>query len=581
MKKLPRSLRIGIVVVAVLLIVALVVPYFLDLDHYRTVIASAIEQETGRKVTIGKIHARLLPSVGFVIDDFRLGNPPGFPEGNLLTVDAVRGSLAWGPLLRREFQLRSVSLVHPQLHLLEKERGQTNYSFETRKKPAPPKGAAAAAGFHLADIDSIGLQNVELVMGQVSGRRTVVRWLRAAKLDAYLSDVTLDAARLKQWQARSNLAGASLELAGLKGPVQFQSGDFRLREGKVDAKFDAEIASAARVKGTLKVADIEHALATFDLNTPLLDVDQLAAAGVETPAAPPFQGKSELVAQGRLAVTRVRFAAYEATGATAEVRVFTDRVEAWPVTLALYGGSLQVSARVDRRQSPQRFSANVKVRDVDIGKMLAAAAATRGKMTGTADLNLQAFGSQGRDMLNSLTGTGDFAVRNGKFPGFSMGSTLQSLAKIQRLLTFGAGSGGFTADTTFSLISGDLSLGSGRVSSSRIHLDSPSGTVDLRGSFGFDQTLDYNGQAVLMGNTSGSAAENPVQAITGVLGGVMKQTVGRISIPFAVRGTFSQPKIMPGAGIPSIQTTSPSQTTNSSSQQPQKKKSIFDIFRKP
>ena len=70
-------------------------------------------------------------------------------------------------------------------------------------------------------------------------------------------------------------------------------------------------------------------------------------------------------------------------------------------------------------------------------------------------------------------------------------------------------------------------------------------------------------------------------AIGAVLGGVMKQTVGRISVPFAVRGTFSDPKIQPGRGIPTI-STAPSPGQKQPAQlEPQKKKSILDLFRKP
>ncbi len=114
--------------------------------------------------------------------------------------------------------------------------------------------------------------------------------------------------------------------------------------------------------------------------------------------------------------------------------------------------------------------------------------------------------------------------------------------------------------------------------SNRIHVDSSSGTVDLRGSFGFDQTLDYDGQAVLM-KSAGGSAQNPAEAVLGVFGGVMKQTVGRISVPFAIRGTFSDPRIQPGRGLPGIQTASPSEAAPT--QEQQKKKGIFDLFRKP
>jgi uncharacterized protein involved in outer membrane biogenesis len=575
---MKRWLRISLLVIAAVLLLGLIVPYVLNVDHYRSVIASAIEKETGRKAMVGSIRARLLPKVGFVIENFSLGNPPGFTEGNLLSVEAIHGSLAWGPLLQREFQLSSIELVRPRLMLLEDDRGEVNYDLSPKKKAAQPSSGPA---FRIADIDSIELRDGELILARVTGhKRAIVPTLRAQKIVGELRDVALDPNRLKQWKAEADLAGVQLDLTGLKRPIQFRSGQAKLRGGALESKFTADLAGAAELTGSVRVADVEKGVANFQLSTPVLDLEKVAAAGAETaPAVPsrPSPAKSELVAQGRLAAERIRWPPYEAGNGTAEIRVFTDRVEAWPIAMALYAGTLQISARLDRRQVPERFSANIQVRNLDVARALAATPETRGKMTGTGELTLQIFGSLGRSILNSLTGTGNFAVRDGRFPGFHLGGALQTMAKLQQVFTLGAGSGGMSGDTPFSLISGDLGIRQARVSSNRIHLDSPSGKVDLQGSFGFDSTLDYNGQAVLMRDSTGGA-QNPIGAITGVLGGVMKQTVGRVSVPFAVRGTFHDPKIQPGRGLPSFETSSPSQPAE---EQQQKKKSIFDLFRRP
>jgi hypothetical protein len=85
-----------------------------------------------------------------------------------------------------------------------------------------------------------------------------------------------------------------------------------------------------------------------------------------------------------------------------------------------------------------------------------------------------------------------------------------------------------------------------------------------------------------MGGQTGTGGDNPIGAITGILGQVTKQTVGRVSIPFAVRGTLENPRIQPGRGIPTFSTASQSGTqTETQSQEPAKKKGILDLFRKP
>lgn len=574
-KGIPRWALFLSAFIALVLLVVLIAPYFLDADRYRPAIVAAIHQQTGRKVTIGKIRAKLFPRVGFEIEKFALGNPPDLAEGNLLTVEAVRGGLAWLPLFSGEIQLNSIELLQPKLVLLKDDRGQTNYELST-----PKKAAASSSGFRLGDIASIQLTDLDITLARITGRKgNIVTLLHASNISAELSDIALDAARLKQWNADANLSGVRCELSGIRGPLEFRSGELKLRQGAIDSKFDGELGKLARVKGSIRVADIETGVAEFDLSTARLDLDQLAAITVSSPSAPAAAGKSELVARGRLAADLIRFAPYEATGVKAEVRVFTDRMEIWPVTMALYGGSLGISARVDKRQTPDRFSANIEARSVDVGKVMASSPGTRGKMTGTGELKLQAVGSLGSSVMNSLTGKGNFAVRNGRLPSVNLGGMMQALAKMQQVMTLGQSSLP-KGETTFSAITGDLSLGGGRVSSSCIHVDSSVGTVDLRGSLGFDQTLKYDGRANLNAGSSAGPG-NPLGAISSVFGGVMKNTVGRIP-SFSICCTLADYKIRPGPPITSICGASTTQVQQAAPQQPQeKKKSIFDIFKKP
>ena len=43
--------------------------------------------------------------------------------------------------------------------------------------------------------------------------------------------------------------------------------------------------------------------------------------------------------------------------AAGTARVFTDRAELWPISIGMYGGTLQLSSRIDRVTQPARFYA--------------------------------------------------------------------------------------------------------------------------------------------------------------------------------------------------------------------------------
>lgn len=301
-KGIPRWARFLLAFIALVLLVLLIAPYFLDADRYRPRIVAAIQQQTGRPVTIGKIHAKLFPRVGFVIEKFTLGNPPNLAEGNLLTVETIRGGLAWGPLFTGEIQLHSIELLQPKLVLLKDDRGKTNYELTM-----PKTAAASSSGFRFADIASIQLTDMDVTLARITGRKgNILTLLHASNLSAELSDVALDAARLKEWNADADLSGVRCEISGIRGPLEFRSGELKLRQGAIDSKFDGELGKLARVKGSIRVADIEKGVAEFDLSTAQLDLDQLAAVTVSSPSARAAAGKSELVARGRLAADLIR-----------------------------------------------------------------------------------------------------------------------------------------------------------------------------------------------------------------------------------------------------------------------------------
>ena len=158
-------------------------------------------------------------------------------------------------------------------------------------------------------------------------------------------------------------------------------------------------------------------------------------------------------------------------------------------------------------------------------------------MGGTGELDLQLLGNLSDAWKKSLSGTGKFAVRNGHLPGVNLGNAAQALGKF-------AGVGG---DTPFTVLEGDVNIASQRVSSKQIHLDSPSGIVDLRGSVGLDSTLDYQGTVTL--NPATAMGSKGVGAI---VGGLLGNSVGKITVPFALAGTIESPKVQPSKGVPNF-----------------------------
>ena len=567
-RRFPVWAKIVLGLLALLVILALAVPYFLNVDRYRDTIASAIEAQTGRHVTLGKIRAKLLPGVGFVVEDLHIGSPQGFPAGDLVSAEAIRGNLALGPLLHSTVHVNSLELVRPKLTLVTDGSGKNNYTFtsSTPVKKTPPNGPNGSAsakseeapsGMALDQIDSIQLTDAEVLL------ESVVRGKLEPSADAKGINVTMhnfviSPMVVRDWQADSKLSGVTLALGGWSAPIAFRSGQLQLAGGKLDAQFVADLAKASDIRGTLSVPDVEHSQVNFEMSASELDIDKLmAAAGggssgsSATPAkAEPPSSPNELVARGHINIEKISTKPYAVGPANVEIRVYTDRAELWPISIGMYGGTLQLSSRVDRVTNPPRFTANVQMRNLDVAKVLDVSPSARGKMGGKGELDLQLLGGLSEAWKKALTGTGKFAVRNGHLPGVNLAGAAQSVGKL-------AGVGG---DTPFTVLEGDINIANQRVSSKQIHLDSPSGIVDLRGSVGLDGSLDYQGQVVV---NPGAVAGSGV--VGSIVGGLISSRVSKITVPIALGGTIESPKVQPGRGIPSFAGAAPASGAATSS----------------
>jgi uncharacterized protein involved in outer membrane biogenesis len=556
--RLPRWAWITIGIVVLVLLVGLIAPLFINVDKFRPRIAAAIEAQTGRQVTLGAIHARLLPSAAVTVDGFQLSNPKDFAEGQLLSADQIRGGLTVLALLRGDIHVTSLKLVRPKLVLTQDELGRTNYAFPaqtaaTNSADAAGSSAGSSSELSLDAIDSISLNDMDVTLQQIPSRGAQPFVIIAAhKVNVEMGNVLLNANAIKQWSASADLSGISVQTGALAAQADFRSGDVKLANGTLDANFRVQVGKIADVKATVHVTDVTKAEPTFDISTPELDAGALLAAirktpeihtSGNTPAGAAAQVTGDLLAQGKISAERVTWSPYAGGNASAEIHIYGDRMVVMPATMYLYGGTLQLSARTDSRQDPERFSANLQLRGLDVGRMLASApGGMKGKMTGFADFDMQMLGSSGADWQKTLTGTGNFSIRDGKFPGVSLAGALGTLAKAAGL-----------NETSFKRIAGDLSIADGRVSTKETKMDSSSGVVELSGGVNLaDQAMSFEGKATL-----GGAAAVPAEIISSLLSAASSKNIsGGITVPFAIGGTLSDPKFTPGKGIPGIANTS-------------------------
>ena len=116
------------VLVALILVVIVAIPLFLNANALRTRIETTLTGALGRKVVIGKLDVSIL-SGGLVAHDVTVADDPAFSTQPFIQASGVDIGVELLPLiLHRDVQVRSFTLDSPKVVLLRGANGTWNYS---------------------------------------------------------------------------------------------------------------------------------------------------------------------------------------------------------------------------------------------------------------------------------------------------------------------------------------------------------------------------------------------------------------------------------------------------------------------
>jgi len=241
--KIKRIVKYSLGVLAALLLVALAAPFFIDVNDYRPQITQAVEKATGRKLSIGEMHASIFPWVGVSLDDVELANRQGFSDVPFVKVNRLEVQVALLPLFSRQLEIKRFRLDGPQIFLERNASGEGNWQDFGNAANAPATQeenvAAEAKQGEGAPLAALSAEALQLADGKLiwmdggSGRRLEVNDIRVD-----VSGVQLQ--RPVHATASARIDGGEVQVDALIGPI----GDL--------ARFDA-----ARLPLQLKISSPE------------------------------------------------------------------------------------------------------------------------------------------------------------------------------------------------------------------------------------------------------------------------------------------------------------------------------------
>jgi len=507
---MKRFLIVASVTLAVLLLIALALPFLINVDSFRPSIEQKISAATGRTVHIGKIQASLF-SGGAEASEISISDDPAFGGAPFVKAASLQIGLEWMPLIfSRQFKVTGLTARSPEILLLQNSAGKWNYSSlgGTGKKETPASGPIP--DFSVARLE---IQDGRIRIASTNGR-TLSREQVYQKVNLLARNISTTSAVPFTLSALTP-GGGALEAEGQAGPM------------------NASDASRTPLEAKVNLDHTDLGAAT------LLDPASGLGGTLDFDARIKSDGK-KLHAEGKAKANNLRLVK---GGSPARQTVSLDynseyslESEIASVTATVHAGNSQASAGGTISTRGETSTAHLKltgknmaVNDVEgllpaLGVTLPSGASLQG---GAASMNLSAEGP-----LDRLIISGPVEVSNTRLIGYNLGSRLGPVAVLTGLPA--------SPDTLIQTFSSTLKVTPADIHADNIVLDIPSiGQLTGNGVIHSDNALDFK----MLLKPSSATGGGVVGALTAAATGGQGK-----GIPFLIKGTTANPSFQPSIG---------------------------------
>src|ERR1700733_89799 len=166
MGRMTRFVLIALgAVVALVLLVAVCLPLFLNADSFRARIESTLTKSLGRKLSIGKLDLSVW-SGGLVATNATVADDPAFSTQPFIQADSVKIGVEILPLiLSKQIHIRGFSLVSPKVQLLRAANGTWNYSTIGKSGAPTAQDADTKQAFPDLTVGHVTVENGRFTVG--------------------------------------------------------------------------------------------------------------------------------------------------------------------------------------------------------------------------------------------------------------------------------------------------------------------------------------------------------------------------------------------------------------------------------
>lgn len=166
---------VGLLVIVVV-IAAIVLPMVIDPNDYKDEIATTVEKQTGRTLSIeGDLTLSVFPWLGVDVGPTQISNAAGFEAPYMARMEAVQVRVKLLPLLRKQLEVDTIRLSGLRLNLGKDKQGKTSWEDisthleKESKQVQQPDGAGEKSGDKAtaASLDNLAIGGIEVSDAQL------------------------------------------------------------------------------------------------------------------------------------------------------------------------------------------------------------------------------------------------------------------------------------------------------------------------------------------------------------------------------------------------------------------------------
>lgn len=273
---MKKALLIGTVLLAVAIAALLFLPPFVDLGSYKARFLPLVEEALQRKVDVGEVRFRLLPTPAIRISALNVSDNPAFSKDPFFTAQQIKLQLKFWPFLKGEFRVDEFLLEKPVISLRKQPDGTFNFADIAKKKGATQKKEAALKSRESAKFSEWIPARLRVEGGEISLQTKGQKALTIRGVDVSLEDFSAD----RPFPYRISLNPPGLKAITLGGRLSYEESQatLKLMENHLKAQ-DVDFAVNGAVTDLRGVPKVNLTLANEGFETkPILQL--LSAAGL-------------------------------------------------------------------------------------------------------------------------------------------------------------------------------------------------------------------------------------------------------------------------------------------------------------